>query len=304
MHHTSAKAYSQLLGKAWLTTFPFLISYSRGMNSWSSQNSTCFFCLLTRWTQPATYKPLGCDSCTRDTKRKDLEFSVNVKVTLKPCDKACDNRGEPVKQKGSPSSACSWIPLPCSGPACGMPSVQAVPDRHRRRTWVEEKKANIVKGGQQECATLMCNRHRICNLQEPEMMECNRFMTPLFLVCNPQILVFGGPHGLQGGGKHLRYWVAKIKKWFFDGIRQNRRFHEVVEVQKPRVPNFSKFFIFWRRGCTYGAVDKGICDSDGMDDKIQNPFCRIRASVGFACPNRLPQLRKVSGDTSKVVMRA
>ena len=90
------------------------------------------------------------------------------------------------------------------------------------------------------------------------MMECNRFMTPLFLVCNLQILVFGGPHGLQGGGKHLRYGVAKIKKWFFDGIRKNGSFHEVVEVQKPRVPNFSKVFIFWRRGCTYGAVDKGI----------------------------------------------
>ena len=29
--------------------------------------------------------------------------------------------GEPAK--GSPSSACSWIPVPCSGRACGMPSV-------------------------------------------------------------------------------------------------------------------------------------------------------------------------------------
>ena len=51
---------------------------------------------------------------------------------------------------------------------------------------------------------------------------------------------------------------CKNQKVVFCGIRQNRRFHEVVEVQKPRFPNFSKVFIFWRRGCTYGAVDQGI----------------------------------------------
>ena len=43
----------------------------------------------------------------------------------------------------------------------------------------EEKEANIAKGGQQECATLIHNRHRVCNLHEPEMMTCNSFMTPL-----------------------------------------------------------------------------------------------------------------------------
>ena len=59
--------------------------------------------------------------------------------------------------------------------------------------------------------------------------------------------------------KDRKEGVAKIKKWGFDGIRQNGHFHEVVEVPKPRVVNFSKHFIFRQRGCTYGAVDNGIC---------------------------------------------
>ena len=73
------------------------------------------------------------------------------------------------------------------------------------------------KVGQQRSATLIRNRHTVCNTYKVKMMMCNRFMTPLFFCCNLKNLVPGALHGLQGGRKHLRRreGVAKIQKVVF-----------------------------------------------------------------------------------------
>ena len=81
----------------------------------------------------------------------------------------------------------------------GSPRSSSSADMGRRRRKLTVQKGDN-KSVQPSCATAT---GRVCNLHEPEMMTCNRFMTPVFLVCNLQILVSGGPHGLQGGGKHL-----------------------------------------------------------------------------------------------------